>query len=81
MNKVFTHKASVGLGYSSKGSFFADLALTRTFIPREYFMPYDDYVFTADKNGEPMIDPNYYAPELLIKTAQWKAVLTHGFRF
>lgn len=81
MNKVFTHKASVGLGYSSKGSFFADLALTRTFIPREYFMPYDDYVFTADKNGEPMIDPNYYAPELLIKTAQWKAVLTLGFRF
>lgn len=77
----FTHKASFGLGFSSKGSFFADIALTRTFIPNEYFMPYDDYIFTTDKNGDLMVDPNYYVPELLVKTALWKAVLTLGFRF
>lgn len=77
----FTHKASVGIGYSSKGSFFADAALVRTFIPREYFMPYDDYVFTYDKNGNAIIDENYYAPELLIRSSLWKVVLTFGFRF
>lgn len=77
----FTHKASFGIGYSSNGSFFADAALTRTFIPREYFMPYDDYVFTADTNGDYMVDPNYYAPEILIKSALWKVVFTFGFRF
>ena len=76
-----THKASFGLGFSSKGSFFADAALTRTFIPHEYFMPYDDYVFTIDKNGDTVIDSNYYVPELLIKSALWKVVLTIGFRF
>lgn len=73
----FTHKASIGVGYSSKGSFFADAALTRTFLPREYFMPYGDYVYT--ESGQ--IDPNYYAPELLIKSALWKVVFTFGFRF
>ena len=72
-----THKAAIGVGYSSKGSFFADAALTRTFLPREYFMPYDDYVYT--ESGQ--IDPNYYAPELLIKSAVWKVVFTFGFRF
>ena len=81
IGRDFTHKASVGVGYSSKGSFFADAALTRTFIPREYFMPYTDYVFTTDKGGATIIDPNYYAPELLIKSALWKAVVTIGFRF
>ena len=76
-----THKASFGLGFSSKGSFFADAALTRTFIPREYFMPYEDYIFTEDMNGALIVNSNYYAPELLIKSALWKVVLTIGFRF
>ena len=76
-----THKASLGLGFSSKGSFFADAALTRTFIPDEYFMPYDDYVFIEDSNASVIVDPNYYAPEILIKSALWKVILTIGFRF
>jgi hypothetical protein len=81
VRRDITHKASFGIGFSSKGSFFADAALTRTFIPREYFMPYADYVFTADANGEYIVDPNYYAPEILIRSALWKVVLTLGFRF
>ena len=81
LDQEYTHKASFGLGFSSKGSFFADLALTRTFVPKEYFMPYDDYMYTTDNNGDLIIDPNYYAPELLIKSALWKVALTIGFRF
>ena len=81
VRRDITHKASFGIGFSSKGSFFADAALTRTFIPREYFMPYADYVFTADANGEYIVDPNYYAPEIMIRSALWKVVLTLGFRF
>ena len=44
-------------------------------------MPYDDYMYTTDNNGDLIIDPNYYAPELLIKSALWKVALTIGFRF
>lgn len=73
-----THKISFGAGFSSKGSFFADAALTRTFVPCEYFMPYDDYVYIP---GTDIVDSNYYAPEILIKSALWKVVLTLGFRF
>ena len=77
-----THKASFGIGYSSKGSFFVDAAVTRVFMPREYFFPYDDYMFIGeDEAGRPIIDSNYFAPEILIKSALWKVTLTLGFRF
>ena len=78
---TLSHKAAVGLGYSSKKSFFADIACTRSFIPNEYFMPYSDYVYTETKEGDIIVDPNYYAPELLIKSSLWKVILTIGFRF
>ena len=76
-----THKVSLGIGYSSNGSFFADAAVTRTFVPNEYFMPYNDYMFVYDNDGAEVVDPNYYAPELLFKSSLWKVVLTLGFRF
>lgn len=78
---TLSHKAAIGLGYSSKKSFFADIACTRSFIPNEYFMPYSDYVYTETKEGDIIVDPNYYAPELLIKSSLWKVILTIGFRF
>lgn len=71
------HNASFGLGYSSKKSFFADLALRKTFLPDEYFMPYDDYVFDADGN----INENAFAPQILNKRSLWKVLLTFGWRF
>ena len=60
---------------------FADIACTRSFLPKEYFMPYGDYVYTVTKDGDTIVDPNYYAPELLIKSSLWKVFLTIGFRF
>ena len=78
---TLSHKASFGLGFSSNKSFFADIACTRSFIPKEYFMPYADYVFRETKDGGIEVDPNYFAPELLIKPSLWKVILTIGFRF
>ena len=73
--KPLKQNISFGLGYSSKGSFFADFAMKRNFVVKEYYMPYPDYEF--DSEGE-IIE---YAPELLISKSAWKAVLTLGWRF
>lgn len=75
LEKLKTHTASFGLGYSSKGSFFADLAVQTRMIHDEYFMPYADYIL--DSEGY-VAEP---APELLIKHSLWKALLTFGWRF
>lgn len=75
LKTLLTQNASLGLGYSSKGSFFTDLAVKRTFIPDEYFMPYDDYIF--DQQG----NVTEYAPEFLNEKSLWKVMLTFGWRF
>lgn len=72
-----TQNVSFGLGYSSKNSFFADLAVRRTILADEYFMPYSDYMF--DEEG--YILENAYAPELRIRSSLWKVLLTLGWRF
>ncbi|MBO5823871.1 MAG: hypothetical protein J6Q93_02795, partial [Prevotella sp.] len=64
-----------GLGFSSKGSFFADVAAKTRFIPDEYFMPYEDYIFDAEGNVAE------FAPEIRDKSSLWKVLLTIGWRF
>ena len=66
---------SFGLGYSSKGSFFADFAIRKNTYNNEYYMPYADYIFNEDDTiAEPV-------PELVITRSDWKALLTFGWRF
>lgn len=77
LNLPISHNASFGLGYSSKKSFFADLAVRKSFLHEEYFMPYDDYMFDEDDNI--MVDA--YAPEILNKRSLWKVLITFGWRF
>ncbi len=74
---VKRQNVSFGLGYSSDKSFFADLAVRKSFIADEYFMPYDDYMF--DNDG--YIIDNGFAPEILNKRSLWKVSLTLGWRF
>lgn len=75
------HCASFGLGYSSKGSFFTDLACVNYFstssgkLSREYIMPYDDYIF--DDAGAVAS----FAPEIMVLKSSWKVFLTLGWRF
>ena len=70
-----TQNISFGLGYSSKGSFFADFAVRTTLMPDQYIMPYEDYIFDSDGY---IIEP---VPELVSQRSLWKAMLTLGFRF
>lgn len=70
-----THTASAGLGFSSKGSFFADAAVQTRFLHDEYFMPYEDYIFDADGNVAE------FAPEIRNQRSLWKVLLTIGWRF
>ncbi len=74
---IRNQNVSLGFGYSSKNSFFADFAVRRAFVQDEYFMPYNDYIF--DGNGN--IAHNGYAPEILNQKSLWKVLLTIGWRF
>ena len=73
--KMKTQNASFGLGYASQKSFFADAAVRYCFATREYFMPYDDYMY--DTNGNLVA----FAPEILNVRDAWKVMLTIGWRF
>lgn len=70
-----TQNISFGLGFSSKKSFFADLAVRKTITAAEYFMPYSDYIYDDDGN----ID--VFAPEIKIENSLWKVLVTLGWRF
>ncbi len=74
---IRTQNISFGLGYSSKKSFFADLAVRYNILSDEYFMPYNDYMYDADG----YIVENGFAPEILNRRSIWKAALTLGWRF
>lgn len=69
-----TH-SSFGIGYSTKGSFYADFAIRKSNFNNEYYMPYNDYIFDDEGNiAEP-------APEILITRSDVKAIMTFGWRF
>ena len=72
-----TQNVSFGLGYDSGKSFFTDLAVRKTIMADEYFMPYSDYMY--DQDG--YILDNAYAPEILNQRSLWKVLLTFGWRF
>ena len=75
IDPVYTQNASFGLGFSSKGSFFADIAARRTFLADELFMPYADYIY--DEDGY-VVAPT---PEIRNHKSLWKLLLTVGWRF
>lgn len=70
-----TQNFSFGLGYSSKGSFYADIAARKNFTTKEYYMPYSDYIFDDEDH---IVEPT---PELIIRKSSWKVLLTLGWRF
>ena len=70
--KVCRHNVSLGVGFSSKKSFFADFAARYTLPQNEYIIPYSDYL--ADVNGA-------LPPEILNVHRNLKVMLTLGWRF
>lgn len=84
-NKAKTHKYSFGLGFSSNGSFFMDLAVTARQYAKEYITPY--VTAMIDSNGNIVTDNGVPAadygasPEILSRKCLWTASVTFGFRF
>ena len=60
---------SVGLGYSSNGSFFADIAARMTMLADEYIFPYADYL------------SDLASPMILNKRDIYNVTATIGWRF
>ena len=60
---------SVGLGYSSNGSFFADIAARLTMLSDEYISPYADYL------------KDLASPMILNKRDLYSITATFGWRF
>ena len=60
---------SVGVGYSSNGSFFADLAARLMMFSDENIFPYDDYL------------DDYASPIILNKRERYSITATLGWRF
>lgn len=73
--KADRHSVSAGIGYSSKGTFFADLAFRATKYPDEYVYPYSDYILGDGESGY------FPSPEILNRKWIYDIMLTIGFRF
>ncbi|MBP5538728.1 MAG: hypothetical protein J6X69_02670 [Bacteroidales bacterium] len=65
---------SFGLGFNSKGSFFADVAVAARVFSTGFFYPYDDM---HDIDGKRVV----VAPEYVIDRTLWTAAVTVGWRF
>ena len=71
LEPTYTQNISFGAGYSSKKSFFADIACRYTFRTNEFIYPYSDYLKDYGK----------LSPEILNRHSNWKLLLTLGWRF
>ncbi len=65
---------SIGLGYSSKGSFFCDLAVRATNYSKTFTYPYDSYSYDANDNL-------VLSPEIRASRTLWDVLFTFGWRF
>ena len=72
--KANTNAYSAGLGYSSKGSFFCDLALRATNFSKTFTYPYDSYSYDSNDNL-------VLSPEIRASRTLWDVLFTFGWRF
>ena len=72
-----TQSFSLGFGYSSPGSFFADAVVRCTSYPAATFSPYYDYD-SYDRSGNLLSVP---APRILNERRLWNVAVTFGWRF
>lgn len=72
-----TCSVSVGFGWSSAGSFFADAVVRCTQYPDSTFSPYYDYA-CRDRDGRLLAAAS---PRILRERRLWNAAVTLGWRF
>lgn len=76
------HAVSAGLGFSSSGALYADLAFRMRFMPTSYVIPY--YYYTVpdpSKYWDKYIDDSVLTPEIASRTTLSEIFLTIGWRF
>ena len=74
-----THAVSLGAGYSSPGSFYADLAVRLTSYPTAYYSPYYYGAYDAmDSAGRSI---NVGAPLEKLERSVYDVMMTLGWRF
>lgn len=73
-----TNSFSLGLGYSSKGSFYADAAVRMTRYADSWIYPYDYYYYDGSSLN---VDTSVAVPEILSRRTRWNVLFTIGFRF
>lgn len=71
------YSLSCGVGYSSPGSFFADVAVRRTTLPGQYYQAYSNYL-SHDVAG---VAYDIVSPSVKSARSLFDAVLTIGWRF
>ena len=71
IDRTYSHSVSAGLGFSSKRSFFADIACRYAIPVNEYIYPYTDYLESS----------GVLSPEILNRHSNIKVLLTLGWRF
>ena len=76
--KDLTHAFSFGIGYSSPGSFFADLAVRTTSYPVQNYAPYYYGAYDAKDNAGRSLGVG--APLETIKRGVWDVLVTIGWR-
>ena len=73
--ETMDHSASCGLGFSTKGSFYADLGFKSLLGHHTYIYPYDDYDAFSDGTI------NHWSPEIYARRNLYTILCTVGFRF
>ena len=76
-----TTSASLGLGYSSTGSFFADFSLRLRFLPDEYVVPYYYYTAPDPSRYYEKVRSDVMTPEIFVRSYVADALVTVGWRF
>ena len=72
-----TRSFSLGAGYSSTGSFYADIVVRCAMYPQSVFAPYYDYD-AYDKDGNVL---DVLSPRISNDRKLWNAAITLGWRF
>ncbi|MBR1569291.1 MAG: hypothetical protein IJ651_00985 [Bacteroidales bacterium] len=82
LSSLLKHAFSLGLGWSSAGSFYMDAAVRLRTVPAEYIIPY--YYYYAPSAGsfyDKYVRDDVLTPEIEVKTLFADALLTLGWRF
>ena len=77
--KQFIHEVGFGLGFSSKGSFFADIACKASMYPDEYIIPYSDYRYKKDSISGKFVDIEGHVINEPWRADNWDKLVPEGF--